>query len=411
MIDGENVVVVGAGHGGASCAIALRQHGFTGAITIVGEENEPPYERPPLSKEYFNKDKTLERIYIRPPSFWVERNITLRLGVKAIALDAASKALLLSSGERIHYGRLVWAAGGAARKLSCPGADLAGVYAMRTRLDADAINDAIDRGARRFVVIGGGYIGLEAAAGLIKKGCQVTLLEAQPRVLARVAGPELAEFYEAEHRAHGVDLRTGANISAILGEGGRAVGVQLAGGATLAADAIIVGVGIQPCTDPVIAAGAANANGIVVDEFCRTSLADVFAIGDCVAFACPWADGAVMRVESVQNAHDQAACVAKTICGDPQPYRAIPWFWSNQYDLKLQTIGLSVGHDATIVRGDPATRSFSVVYLKSGRVIALDCVNRPKDYVQARKVIEAGASPDLRRLADADAPLKEIVAA
>jgi 3-phenylpropionate/trans-cinnamate dioxygenase ferredoxin reductase subunit len=245
---------------------------------------------------------------------------------------------------------------------------------------------------------------------LTKLGVKVTLLEALPRVLARVAGPELSAFYEAEHRAHGVDLRTEVTIASLEGEG-RVTGVKLGDGTVIPAHAVIVGIGIVAAVGPLIAAGAAGGNGIDIDEFCRTSLPDIFAIGDCAAFACDYAEGTVMRVESVQNANDQATCVAKGICGDAQPYHAFPWFWSNQYDLRLQTAGLSVGYDQTVVRGDPAQRSFSVIYLKHGRVIALDCVNMVKDYVQGRKLVEAKVSPDVARLADAGVPLKELLPA
>ena len=236
----------------------------------------------------------------------------------------------------------------------------------------------------------------------------VTLLEALPRVLARVAGPELSAFYEAEHRAHGVDLRTGVAVEALVGAG-RVTGVQLADGSVIPAEAVIVGIGIIAAVGPLIAAGAAGGNGVDIDEFCRTSLPNVYAIGDCASFACDYADGAVMRVESVQNANDQATCVAKAICGDEQAYHAFPWFWSNQYDLRLQTAGLSLGYDQTVLRGSVAERSFSVVYLKGGRVIALDCVNKVKDYVQGRKLVEARVSPDLSMLADGEVALKELM--
>jgi len=254
------------------------------------------------------------------------------------------------------------------------------------------------------------YIGLEAAAVLTKLGCRVTLLEALPRVLARVAGPELSAFYEREHRAHGVDLRTGVGVDSLVGEG-RVTGVKLADGSVIPAEAVIVGIGIIPAVGPLLAAGAAGGNGIDIDEFCRTSLPDVFAIGDCAAFACDYAGGTVMRVESVQNANDQATCVAKAICGDSQPYHAFPWFWSNQYDLRLQTAGLNVGYDQTVLRGDPEARAFSIVYLKAGKVLAIDCVNTVKDYVQGRKLVESGATPDLARLADPAVPLKELLPA
>ena len=408
-----DVVIVGAGHGGAQCALALRQNGFTGSITMIGREPEPPYERPPLSKEYFAREKTFDRLYIRPPEFWGEKDVHLVLSTEVTAVDPAAKVLTLSGGESCTYGTLVWATGGDPRRLPVPGGDLAGVHAVRTRADCDSLMGEIDGGVTNIVVIGGGYIGLEAAAVLTKLSCKVTLLEALPRVLARVAGPELSAFYEADHRAHGVDLRTNVAIDSLVCaagvEGGRVTGVKLADGSVIPADAVIVGIGIIASVGPLIAAGAAGGNGIDIDDFCRTSLPDIYAIGDCAAFACDYADGTVMRVESVQNANDQATCVAKAICGDAQPYHAFPWFWSNQYDLRLQTAGLSVGYDQTVVRGDPAARAFSVVYLKQGRMIAIDCVNMVKDYVQGRKLVEARVSPDLARLADSAVPLKELV--
>ena len=403
-----DVVIVGAGHGGAQCAIALRQFGFTGSIAMIGREPEPPYERPPLSKDYFAREKTFDRLYIRPPQFWEEKGVELVLNAEVTAVDPVARQLTVSDGSTVTYGSLVWATGGDPRRLSCPGADLAGVHFVRTRADCDQLMGEIDGGVKNIAVIGGGYIGLEAAAVLTKLGCRVTLLEALPRVLARVAGEELSAFYEAEHRAHGVDLRTGVTVEGFEGEG-RISGVKLGDGSVVPADAVIVGIGIVPAVGPLIAAGANGGNGVDVDEYCRTSLPDVYAIGDCAAFACDYAGGTVMRVESVQNANDMGTCVAKALCGDAQPYHAFPWFWSNQFDLRLQTAGISMGYDATVVRGSPEDRSFTEVYLKDGKVIALDCVNSVKDYVQGRKLVEAGAHPDLSRLADASVPLKELL--
>jgi 3-phenylpropionate/trans-cinnamate dioxygenase ferredoxin reductase subunit len=280
---------------------------------------------------------------------------------------------------------------------------------VRTRADADRLMAELDAGANRAVVIGGGYIGLEAAAVLTKFGVHVTLLEALPRVLARVAGEALSSFYEAEHRAHGVDLRTNVAVAALEGADGKVTGVRLADDEVLPAQIVIVGIGIIPATGPLIAAGAKGGNGIEVDDLCRTSLPNIYAIGDCAAHANSYADGAMIRLESVQNANDQATTVAKAITGNPVPYKAVPWFWSNQYDLRLQTVGLSIGHDATVTRGDPATRSFSVIYLKQGHVIALDCVNAVKDYVQGKKLVETGAVIAPERLADTSVLLKEMV--
>ncbi|GGY99479.1 NAD(P)/FAD-dependent oxidoreductase [Novosphingobium colocasiae] len=408
-MDKADVVIVGAGHGGAQCAIALRQNGFTGTITVIGREPEYPYERPPLSKEYFAREKTFDRLYIRPETFWAEKEVPFLLGVEVTDVDARAKRLTLSNGKTMEYGKLVWATGGDPRRLSCSGADLAGVHAVRTRADCDLLMAEVDAGTKNIVVIGGGYIGLEAAAVLSKLGLNVTLLEALPRVLARVAGEDLSAFYQKEHRDHGVDLRTGVAVDCLEGDGHKVTGVKLADGSVIPAEAVIVGIGIVPAVGPLITAGAVGANGVDVDEYCRTSLPDVYAIGDCAAFACDFAGGNVMRVESVQNANDMATCVAKAICGDEKPYKAFPWFWSNQYDLRLQTAGINLGFDQTVIRGNPEDRSFSVVYLKQGKVVALDCVNMVKDYVQGRKLVEAGASPDAERLADKDVPLKELL--
>jgi 3-phenylpropionate/trans-cinnamate dioxygenase ferredoxin reductase subunit len=332
----------------------------------------------------------------------------LRLGTSVNSLDPAARSLALDDGTTLGYGSLIWAAGGDPRRLACEGANLAGLHAVRTRADVDQLIREIDAGAKRVVVIGGGYIGLEAAAVLTKLGLAVTLLEALPRVLARVAGEQLSAFYEAEHRAHGVDLRTEVIVERIEGAEGKVSGVRLADGEVLPCEIVIVGIGIVPAIGPLIEAGAAGGNGVDVDEFCRTSLPEVFAIGDCAAHANGFAEGAVIRLESVQNANDMATTAARAIMGQPQPYKATPWFWSNQYDLRLQTVGLSTGHDATVLRGDPAARSFSVIYLKGGKVIALDCVNSVRDYAQGRKLVENRSAPDVAQLADPAVALKEL---
>jgi 3-phenylpropionate/trans-cinnamate dioxygenase ferredoxin reductase subunit len=405
-----DVLIVGGGHAGAQAAIALRKQKFAGSIAIVSTEPELPYERPPLSKEYLSGDKPFERILLRPEAFWTERDVTMRLGETIVSVDAEAHEVATDRGETLRYGHLIWATGGAPRRLSCAGAELIGVHGVRTRADVDRMMAELP-GVSRAVVIGGGYIGLEAAAVLAKLGKHVTLLEALPRVLARVAGPDLSAFYEGEHRAHGVDLRTGAAVECIEGDGTRATGVRLADGSVLAAEMVIVGIGIVPAVEPLLAAGAAGGNGVDVDAHCRTSLPDVFAIGDIAAHANHFAGGGRIRLESVQNANDMATVVAKAIAGEAAPYHAVPWFWSNQYDLKLQTVGWSAGHDEAVTRGDPATRSFSVVYLKGGKVVALDCVNATKDYVQGRALVLAGAAPDRAKLADVGVPLKEMVAA
>lgn len=403
-----DVLIVGAGHGGAQAAIALRQEGFAGSIGLLGAESEPPYERPPLSKDYLAGDKTFERLLLRPLAFWSERQIDLLLGQTVVAVDPVAHGVTTADGAVIGYGKLVWATGAAPRRLGCAGYDLAGVHSVRTRADVDRMKAEMEA-VERAVVIGGGYIGLEAAAVLAKFGKRVTLLEAQDRVLARVAGEALSRFYEQEHRAHGVDLRLGVGVACIEEKDGRASGVRLLDGSVIAAQMVIVGIGVEPAVAPLIAAGAEGANGVKVDRQCRTSLPDVFAIGDCALHANRFADGAVIRLESVQNANDQANVAARAIQGGEAAYDAVPWFWSNQYDLKLQTVGLSTGHDAAVLRGDPARRSFSVVYLRRGRVVALDCVNAVKDYVQGRKLVAEGVRAEVSILADASFPLKEIL--
>lgn len=410
MTNAADVVIVGAGHGGAQAAIALRQHGFTGSIVLLGREAVPPYERPPLSKDYLAREKPFERILIRPEAFWAEKQVTLMPGKAVVRVDPQARTLHLSGGEDLAYGTLVWAAGGDPRRLSCPGADLAGVLAVRDKADADALIAALDAGKRRVAVVGGGYIGLEAAAVLTKLGCTVTLLEALPRVLARVAGEDLSRFIEAQHLAHGVDLRLNAQVDCLLDDGaGHVAGVRLADGEEIAAELVVVGIGIVPAVAPLIAAGAAGGNGVDVDEFCRTSLPDVYAIGDCAAHSNAYADGAVIRLESVQNAHDMAAVAARAICGDPQAYDALPWFWSNQYDLKLQTAGLCLISDTSIVRRGADGADLSVVYLKHGRIVAVDAVNRTRDYVQGQKLIKAKTVMDPAKVADPDVALKDAV--
>jgi 3-phenylpropionate/trans-cinnamate dioxygenase ferredoxin reductase subunit len=404
-----DVLIVGTGHGGAQAAAALRQRGFEGSILMLGEEPEFPYERPPLSKDYLSGEKTFEGIQLRPPEFWAERGVEVRIATRAVALDPEARTVTTADGARFGYGELIWAAGGHARKLGCAGFDLAGVHSVRSRADVDRMMQELAT-TSAVAVIGGGYIGLEAAAVLSKLGKPVIVLEAQERVLARVAGVALSRFYETEHRAHGVDLRLGVTVDCIEGEGGRASGVRLGSGEVVPAQMVIVGIGIAPAIEPLMAAGARGGNGVAVDDHCRTSLPHVWAIGDCALHANPFADGLPIRLESVQNANDMATTVAKALTGAPQPYHAVPWFWSNQYDLRLQTVGLSAGHDEEILRGDPAERSFSIVYRKGGRVVALDCVNAPRDYVQGKALVLAGYAGDPAPLADRQASLKALVA-
>lgn len=408
--DHADVVIVGTGHGGAQAAIALRQAGHDQSILMIGRDTAPPYERPPLSKEYLAGDKGFERIMIRPERFWAEKDVGLRLGSGVLDIDPGAHTITLSDGATIGYRKLIWSGGGDPRRLGCAGANLKGVHYIRDKRDADAMMAALSAGARRAVVVGGGYIGLEAAAVLRKLGCEVVLIEMLDRVLARVAGEELSQFYQEEHRSQGVDVRLGTGLAEIVGSDGRVTGVRLEGGEEIACDLVVAGIGIVPAVGPLIAAGAAGSNGVDVDVYCRTTLDDIYAIGDCAAHANPYAGGAVVRLESVQNAHDMAKVVASAIMGDKQPYHALPWFWSNQYDLKLQTAGLTLDYEETVLRGDPADRSFTVVYLREGKPIAFDCVNAMKDYVQGRKLLEAGVEKvDRALLADREVPLKQLL--
>lgn len=398
-LDRFDVVIVGGGQGGASTASALRQNGFDGSIALLCGERDLPYGRPPLSKEYLLGKKRFEQILLRPESFWKDQRIELRLDTIVTDLDHHARNVITASGDAIGFGKLVWAAGGTPVRLSCDGADLAGVHSIRTREDVDLMIKELPS-ISRVVVIGGGYIGLEAAAALRTLGKSVVVLEALGRVLARVAGEDLSRFIEREHRRHGVDVRLGQRVSCIIGNSGRVSGVRLDGGEEIDADMVVVGIGIRPIVEPLVRAGAHSGNGVRVDDQCRTSLSDVFAIGDCAEHRNSFADGQYIRLESVQNANDQAAVAARTIAGLQVRYQALPWFWSNQFDIRLQTAGISSGHDQAILRGDPTAESFSVIYLKRERVIAIDAVNNSREYAQGRALVVARASVHLGRLAD-----------
>ena len=402
-----DVLIVGAGHSGAQAALSLRQLGFEGSIGLLGEEQAPPYERPPLSKDFLAGARTADSLALRPPALWQDRQITLIPGERVIALDPVVSSVETASGRNFGYDKLIWAAGGHARRLGCDGSELGGIHTIRTLGDVDRLRaDLVD--ARQIAIVGGGYIGLEAAAVLRKMGKPVTIVEALPRVLARVAAPILSDFFAAEHRSNGAVIRTDVAVEEIEGNS-RVEALRLAGGERVPADVVIVGIGIVPSVRPLLEAGADGGNGVSVDPFCRTTLANVYAVGDCALHASRFAHGAEVRIESVQNASDMATTAARHITGVGQPYLATPWFWSNQYDLKLQTVGLSIGYDEAILRGDPAERSFSVIYRRKGRVIALDCVNRVRDYVQGRALVEAGSTVDVGMLRDVDRPLKSLV--
>lgn len=402
-----NTLIVGAGHSGAHSAIALRQQHYAGTIALIGDEPTMPYERPPLTKDYLAGARSLERLLLRPKAFWDARAITLRLDERVESVDPERRVLQTNRGCSIGYDSLIWAAGGAPRRLSGPGHDLPGVHTIRTHADVDRLTSQL-HDVPRVAVIGGGYIGLEAAATLSNLGKQVTVIESLDRVLARVAGEELSRFLETEHRAHGVDIRLSTQVSALEATAGRLSGVRLADGELVPAEMVIVGIGIVPAVGPLLAAGAEGSNGVLVDECCRTSLPGIYAVGDCALHPNAFAEDRLIRLESVQNANDMAVVAANTIVGRPAAYRALPWFWSLQYDLKLQTVGLSGGHERAVWRDSRTERSFSLIYLRHGRVIALDCINAPQDYVQGRALVQRGARISPQALADASVPLKQL---
>lgn len=402
-----DVIIVGSGHAGAQAALSLRQQQFSGSILMMGEEADPPYERPPLSKDYLAGTKSLDRIMLRPPPFWAERDIELAPGRRVLSVDPGRRVIVDDTGEQYVYGSLIWAAGGHARQLDCSGWDLEGIHTIRTRVDVDRLRRDMSQ-ATRIVVVGGGYIGLEAAAVMVKAGKKVTLLEANDRVLARVAGEPLSRFFEQEHRTNGVELRLNSGVERVVGKNGRVDAVLLRDGSEISADMMVVGIGIVPAVGPLLAVGGVGGNGIDVDAFCRTSLDNIYAIGDCARQASAFADDARIRIESVQNAAEQAGIVARHLTGGEYVPPNVPTFWSNQYDLRLQTVGLSMGHDQIIIRGEPIKRSFSLVYLRMGRVIALDCVNSARDFIQARSIIAAKTSLDLGRLSDASLSLNDL---
>ena len=401
-----DVLIVGAGHGGGQCALNLRREGFEGSIGVVGEEPDAPYERPPLSKDYLAGEKGFDRLLLRPIEAWAEQGIDLLLGRRVEAVDATAKTVALASGESLAWGELVWAAGGRARRLALAGDALPDQHVVRTRADIDALVEGLG-GATTVLIVGGGYIGLEAAAVLRKMGKAVHIAELGSRVLARVAGLAISDYFARLHRDNGVHIHFGVSVDRVeRGADGALQVVELSDGERIAADALVVGIGILPNVEPLVDAGAdAALGGVVVDAQGRTSLPGVWALGDCVAYANPQAQGRTVRLESVQNALDQAGVVAKTLAGKDAAYDALPWFWSHQYGARLQTAGLSTGHDREVLRGDPASGAFSVAYLQEGRLLAVDAVNSPRDYVAARKLIPTGLHPDPERLADPDVPL------
>ncbi|MFO1143185.1 MAG: FAD-dependent oxidoreductase [Amaricoccus sp.] len=397
------IVVVGAGQAGAALVAKLRALGHAGPLTLVGAEPVPPYQRPPLSKGYLKGELTRERLFLRPPSFYAGEGIELLTGTAVVGIDRAGPSVALADGRTLPYDLLALATGSVARRLpEGQGGGLGGVLAMRDLADADRLAVAIQPGARALVV-GGGYIGLEAAAVLAGKGLKVALVEAAPRILARVAAPATADYFRELHRTHGVELREAAALERLTGAGGRITGALLADGSRLVADIVLVGIGVDPNVALARDAGLAIENGIRVDADGRTSDPAIFAAGDCTSF--PFR-GHRVRLESVPNAIDQGEAVAAAMLGDTEGYRARPWFWSDQYDVKLQIAGLNAGWNRTTVRPGPRPGSQSVWYWQGGRLLAVDAMNDPRAYMTGKRWIEAGVSPDPEAVADPATDLK-----
>ena len=400
----EHVVVVGAGQAGAAAVARLRAKGFQGEITLIGAEDQPPYQRPPLSKAYLLGEMALERLFLRPAEFYAENNIRLLTGVEVAAIDPAAGQVRLADGAVQAFSDLILATGATPRRLPAAiGGDLAGVYTVRSLADVDAMAAAF-RPGRRLVIVGGGYIGLEAAAVAAKLGLSVTVLEMAPRILQRVAAAETSDHFRALHQAHGVTIREATGLERLLGDG-QVSAVRLADGTEIPADFVILGVGVTPNTQLAAAAGLAIDNGIACDALGRTSAAHVWAAGDCASFPH---EGGRIRLESVGNAIDMAELVADNIMGAGRPYQAKPWFWSDQYDCKLQIAGLNTGYDRIVARkGEGAAVSFW--YYAGDRLLAVDAMNDPRAYMVGKRLVEAGRSPDPARVADA-ADLKELLA-
>ena len=397
------VVVIGAGQAAASCVARLRADGFDGPITLVGEEPVPPYQRPPLSKAYLLGEMEEARLYLRPETWYADNDVALRTGQRAEAIDREARTVTLSDGEALPYDHLVLTTGARPRRLPAAiGGDLGGVYTMRTLADADAMAPEFREGAR-LLVIGGGYIGLEAAAVAAKKGVEVTLVEMAERILGRVACAETADHFRALHAAHGVDIREGVGLDRLTGEG-RVSGARLTDGSEIAVDFVIVGIGILPDTALAETAGIDLDNGIACDAFCRTSDPAIWAAGDCASF--PTETGR-LRLESVGGAIDMGEAVARNIMGAGQPYVAKPWFWSDQYDTKLQIAGLGAGHDRIVVRRDGD--GLSHWYYAGPRLLAVDAINDSRAYMVAKRLIEAGKSPAPEAVADPATDLKALL--
>ncbi|MFN3959414.1 MAG: NAD(P)/FAD-dependent oxidoreductase [Parvularculaceae bacterium] len=401
----EQAVIIGAGQAGAQGAQSLRAAGFSGRIVMLGAEPAAPYQRPPLSKAYLQGTLAADRLALKPHAFYAQHDIDLRLGVRARRIDRSARRVEIESGDAVPYDRLLMATGAPPRRLNCPGAELPGVHYLRTIADCEALRPVLAK-ASRLVIVGAGYIGLEVAASARKAGCAVTVLESQARVLQRVAGPEISAFFDARHRAEGVDLRLSAMLSGFEGRG-RIERAILAAGEIIDCDAALVGVGAAPEITLAVEAGLAIDNGVATDDHARTSDPAIWAAGDCASHPSRLY-GRRLRLESVPNAIEQAKVAGANMAGGDVTYDAVPWFWSDQYDVKLQTAGVAEGADAAVVRGDPALARFSVWSLKSGRVLAVDAVNDPASFLAAKKIIAAKTPIDAKSLADPATDFKSL---
>lgn len=408
---GGSLVIVGAGHAASELAIAARQHGWAGAITMLGDEPVPPYQRPPLSKAYLLGDAAADELMLRAPGAYDAAHVEIRCATRVVGLDRAARVLAAADGSTLPYDKLAWCAGGRPRRLTCDGIDdrqaPSNILYLRTMADSDRLRAAIRPGGR-VVVVGGGYVGLEVAASARKLGADVTVVEAQESLLARVAGPAVSAFYEAVHRQAGVDILTHCRVRSVEIRGAAVAAVLCSDGSRLPADLVVVGIGMIANVEVPNEAGLGDAAGIPVDDLSRTADPDIVAAGDCTVQLHPLYDRRV-RIESVPNALEQARAAASWLCGKPRPNRSVPWFWSDQYDLKLQMAGLSAGFDRCVVRGRVETRSFSAFYLHGQRLIGVDAINRPADFLLSRKLLAKPVLADADRLADETVPLNTIL--
>ena len=399
-------MIVGGGQAGFQTAFSLRSEGYEGPITLIGEEPHVPYQRPPLSKGFVLGKQSNAQILLRPESYYTDHNIRFLAGERAAVIETPEHRVRLGSGSAIPYDALVLATGASNRTLPVPGAQQHGVCYLRTLAEAVEIKQRFES-ANRVVVIGGGFIGLELAASASTLGKAVTVIEALPRLLARVVAPVVSEFFQRSHKERGVEVLLTSKVREIRGSEGEAREVVLEDGSTRPADFVVVGIGIAPVTALAQEAGLLVSNGIGVDEFLKTGDGRIYAIGDCAEYP-NFFSGSRIRLESVQNAVDQAVCVAKAIAGKPAPYRAAPWFWSDQFEIRLQMAGLPAGHDRLVVRGQPDEGKFSVFHFRNGRLCAVDSVNRPADHLAARRLIASGASLTPEQAADEGINLKTL---